>query len=80
MEVLSNSELQVLLRSVGEIWLDKVVTAFEQREEIDGEDLKEFQEGDFSAFVDEEAALQCEIKYVVRHAQELIKTLSHKST
>merc|ERR1712043_58902 len=66
---LTNPELQVLLRSVAEIWIDKVMKAFVQhREDVDGEAFEDFQEGDFSAFVYEETALQREIKHTVEHA------------
>merc|ERR1719203_1851488 len=65
---LTNPELQVLLRSVSEIWIGKVVEFFEQHEEIDGEDFVDFQDGDFSALVYQEAALQLQIKHTVERA------------
>ena len=51
-----------------EIWICKVVEFFDQHREIDGEDFEDFRDGDFSALVYEETALQLEVKHTVERA------------
>ena len=82
-ESLSNAELQVLLRNVPELrssrdenTIDKVVAVFGKARGIDDQDFQEFEEDGFSAFVDEDVALQDEIRHACRCAQRFIQTLA----
>merc|ERR1712226_1283413 len=79
---LTNAELQVLLinlpslrKSRDESTIDKVVAVFDKKKELEGQDFQEFQEDDFSVFVDEGPAMQAEIKHAFRCTQRFIQTL-----
>merc|ERR1712226_307591 len=79
---LTNAELQVLLinlpslrKSRDESTIDKVVAVFDKKKELEGQDFQEFQEDDFSVFVDEGPTMQAEIKHAFRCTQRFIRTL-----
>ena len=81
-QALSNAELQVLIRNVptlrksrDENTVDEVVAVFEERRELDGQDFQEFEEDGFSAFADEDTALQKQIKHVYRCVREYLRKL-----
>ena len=71
---LTNAELQVLLRHVGQKWSGEVVGAFEKKRKINGKDFQELQDNGFSFFMEEKPAFMEALKYAWRRAQEYIQS------
>ena len=76
--LLTNAELRFVLRSVGEIWIHKVV-AFFKEQEIEGAQFQEFQADGFSDFEDVAPALLNEIKYACNRAHAYVHSPALRS-